>query len=88
LQLAKQRYTQKPDLGDARLDLFIAHANMILAAGVTNDTPAMEAHAREALRLMPAEANVEPAEQELVSGIQELIAQVLGPVNAARSGGF
>jgi len=80
LQLAKQRYARSPDLGDARLDLFIAHANMTLAAAATNDTRAMEAHAREARRLMPAAENIEPDEQELVGAIQKLLVQVLGPV--------
>jgi len=85
LKLAEQRFAKSPDLGDARMDLFIAHANMILAAAVSNDTPAMAAHAREARRLMPAEDDIEPDEQGLVTGIQQLIEQVVGPGAAAHS---
>ncbi|HYQ04776.1 MAG TPA: hypothetical protein VER96_39145 [Polyangiaceae bacterium] len=79
-QLAKQRFAKSPSLGDAQMDLFIAHGNMILAATMTRDTSEMEAHAREARRLTLAENSIEPEERELVTGVQKLIARVLDPV--------
>jgi len=83
-ELARQRVAKSPQLGDAQMDLLIAQGNMILVAAMTNNTPEMAAHAREARRLMPAETNVEPEERELVAGIQTLIAQVLGPATPSK----
>lgn len=77
LELSEDRFRRAPENVDARLDLLVAHANVILAAAGKNDGKRMRAHAESAKQLLEDDLPLDRDERAMIEKIRELIRDVL-----------
>lgn len=77
LELSEDRFRRAPQNVDARLDLFLAHANAILAASEMNDSEGMRANAESAKHLLDDDLPLDRDEQAMIEKIRNLVRDVL-----------